>query len=511
MPRSTAGHILLATDKFKGSLTAAQATTHLAAGLRRAAPALGIRTIPVADGGEGTVEAAVEAGFARVLTRATGPTGEPLEAAFAVRADTAVIEVAEASGLRRLPHGEPAPLSATSYGTGQLIRAALQAGCTRIILGLGGSACTDGGAGLAQALGARLLDAAGNELPPGGAALARLASIDLTNLAPINELIIASDVDNPLLGPSGAAAIYGPQKGATAEDVTLLNAALANWARVVQDAVAGRGYGSGPVPLPVPGAAVTGGSAARSASAELEVSVADRGFGAAARAEAGEAAGGAVPWSASAGPEVSAAGRGSGSVPVAEGAVSCSASAGLEVSAADRGFGSGTAGDLAGSVGEAIDLAPASAGDRVSGEGGAALGTDFAQTPGAGAAGGIGFGALALFGARLEPGIDIVLELADFAGKAAGARLVITGEGSLDPQSLRGKAPAGVARAAARVGVPVVAVAGVCSLTAAELAAAGIRAAYTLSGIEPELDRCVLNAGPLLERLAADVLAGVAL
>lgn len=409
IPQSTAGHILLATDKFKGSLTAAQATTHLAAGLRRAAPALGIRTIPIADGGEGTVDAAVEAGFARVLTRATGPTGEPLEAAFAIRADTAVIEVAEASGLRRLPHGEPAPLSATSYGTGQLIRAALQAGCTRIILGLGGSAGTDGGAGLAQALGACLLDTAGNELPPGGAALARLSRVDLTNLAPINELIIAGDVDNPLLGPSGAAAIYGPQKGATAEDVTLLDAALTNWARVVQDAVAGRGFGSGPVP-------------------------------------------------------------GSNPPDIADGSALQEDETGLVV----------------GSI------------------------TDFAQTPGAGAAGGIGFGALALFGGRLEPGIDIVLELADFAGKAAGARLVITGEGSLDPQSLRGKAPAGVARAAARVGVPVVAVAGVCSLTAGELAGAGIRAVYTLSGIEPDLDRCVLDAGPLLERLAADVLAGVA-
>ncbi|MEZ0113317.1 glycerate kinase [Catenulispora sp. EB89] len=395
---SSAGHVLLATDKFKGSLTAAEATAHLAAGLRRAVPGLGIRTIPVADGGEGTVDAAVEAGFARVLTRATGPTGVPIEAGFAVRGDTAVIEVAEASGLRRLPRGEAAPLSATSYGTGRLIRAALDAGCTRIILGLGGSACTDGGAGLVQALGARLLDAAGHELPRGGAALARLARIDLAELAEIKELIVASDVDNPLLGPNGAAAIYGPQKGATAEDVALLDAALANWSRVVQDTiqdtVSGRGFGPGPA-VPATVNAVHGGSATTHG--------------------------------------------------------------------------------------------------------------DFAEAPGAGAAGGIGFAALALLGARLEPGIDIVLDLADFAAKAQGARLVITGEGSLDPQSLRGKAPAGVARAAARAGVPVVAVAGVCTLTPAELETAGIRAAYTLSGIEPDLDRCVLDAGPLLEQLAADI------
>jgi glycerate kinase len=428
-PQSTAGHVLLATDKFKGSLTAAQATAHLAAGLRRALPGLGIRAIPVADGGEGTVDAAVQAGFARVLTRATGPTGAPLEAGFAVRGDTAVIEVAEASGLRRLPRGEAAPLAASSHGTGQLIRAAVDAGCSRIILGLGGSACTDGGAGLVQALGARLLDAAGDELPPGGAALARLARLDLSGMAPIGELIVACDVDNPLLGPHGAAAVYGPQKGATREEVALLDAALTNWARVVQGAVAERGYG-------LAGAGLDGDAAAALA-------------------------------------------RGSGSA----------------------GSGQGAAGLVGGAA-----VGPA-AGDRTE----AAAVADFAPSPGAGAAGGIGFAASALLGARLEPGIDLVLEFAGFAARAAGARLVITGEGSLDRQSLRGKAPAGVARAAGRAGVPVVAVAGVCSLTAAELEAAGIRAVYTLSGIEPDLDRCVLDAGPLLERLAEDVLAGAVL
>nr|WP_228564353.1 glycerate kinase [Catenulispora rubra] len=411
---------MLATDKFKGSLTAAEATARLTAGFRSAVPGLGIRSIPVADGGEGTVDAAVEAGFARVLTRATGPTGEPIEAGFAVRGETAVIEVAEASGLRRLPRGEAAPLSATSYGTGQLIRAALDAGCTRIILGLGGSACTDGGAGLVQALGARLLDAAGHELPPGGAALARLARIDLAEMAAIGELIVASDVDNPLLGPNGAAAVYGPQKGATAEDVVLLDAALANWSRVVQDTVSGRGFGSDPA-----GHLVNGSPREHASAARLAHGLAD----------------------------------------------------------------------ISGSAGAVQEFAVA------------AGGIGFAHAPGAGAAGGIGFAALALLGARLEPGIDIVLDLADFAAKADGARLIITGEGSLDPQSLRGKAPAGVARAAARAGVPVVAVAGVCTLTPAELAAAGICAAYTLSGIEPDLDRCVLDAGPLLERLAADIAA----
>ena len=453
---SSAGHVLLATDKFKGSLTAAEATSHLAAGLRRAVPGLGIRTIPVADGGEGTVDAAVEAGFARVLTRATGPTGAPIEADFAVRGDTAVIEVAEASGLRRLPRGEAAPLSATSHGTGELIRAALDAGCTRIILGLGGSACTDGGAGLVQALGARLLDEAGNELPRGGAALGRLARIDLSGMTAIGELIVACDVDNPLLGPNGAAAVYGPQKGATREDVALLDAALGTWSRVVREAVAGRGFGSGPVP----GAGSGGGLGSGRRGAPLP------GAGSVFGGGATVSAGGVVL------DNDAAAGRPVGAV-----------LGGGEV------YFSGVGAAAGGPVGSA---------------------TDFALVPGAGAAGGIGFAALALLGGRLEPGIDIVLDLADFPAKAAGARLVITGEGSLDPQSLRGKAPAGVARAAARIGVPVVAVAGVCSLTPAELEAAGIRAAYTLSAIEPDLDRCVLDAGPLLEQLAADVLAGAA-
>ena len=457
---SSAGHVLLATDKFKGSLTAAEATAHLAAGLRRAVPGLGIRTVPVADGGEGTVDAAVEAGFARVLTRATGPTGEPIEAGFAVRGETAVIEVAEASGLRRLPRGEAAPLSATSYGTGQLIRAALDTGCTRIILGLGGSACTDGGAGLVQALGARLLDAAGHDLPRGGAALARLARIDLVEMAEIKELIVASDVDNPLLGPNGAAAIYGPQKGATAEDVALLDAALANWSRVVQDTiqdtiqdtVSGRGFGPGPAGHPANGLPQDHASAAGPALGP-------------------DIVGGLA--------NISGAGRSAG--PAKDLAL-----------AADRVAG---ADKLGGSSRAPVELS------------GGSQRPDFAEAPGAGAAGGIGFAALALLGARLEPGIDIVLDLADFAVKAAGARLVITGEGSLDPQSLRGKAPAGVARAAARAGVPVVAVAGVCTLTPAELDTAGFRAAYTLSAIEPDLDRCVLDAGPLLERLAADIAA----
>jgi glycerate 2-kinase len=370
--QSSAGHVLLAPDKFKGSLTGAQVSERLAAGLRRAVPGICVRSVPVADGGDGTVDAAVEAGFRRVLTLATGPTGELIEVCFAIRDRTAVIEVAEASGLRRLPGGELAPLTASSYGTGLLIRAALDARCTRIILGLGGSACTDGGAGLVQALGARLLDEDGHDLEPGGGALPGLRDLDLSPLAALLagvEIVVASDVDNPLLGPNGAAAIYAPQKGADAGDVALLDAALAYW------------------------------------SAKVEM------------------AGGLV----------------------------------------------------------AADL------------------------PGAGAAGGIGFAAMAILGAELRSGIDLMLELAEFDARADGALLIVTGEGSLDAQSLRGKAPAGVARAAARLGVPVIAVAGICELSAADLEAVGIRAAYALTDIEPDTARCMENAGALVERLGESI------
>ena len=157
----TTGHVVIAPDKFKGSLTAAEAAEHIAAGILRVVPGADIRTLPVADGGEGTVLAALAAGYRRVVLTVSGPTGEPVEAAIAVHEDTAVIEAAQASGLTLLPGGVPAPLTASSYGTGQLIARALELGCTRIVLGLGGVACTDGGAGLARALGAKLQDADG--------------------------------------------------------------------------------------------------------------------------------------------------------------------------------------------------------------------------------------------------------------------------------------------------------------------------------------------------------------
>ncbi|MBI0375648.1 glycerate kinase [Streptomyces albiflaviniger] len=170
-----------------------------------------VASVPVADGGDGTVDAAVVAGFGRREIRVTGPVGRPVTAAYALRNGAAVVEMAEASGLRHLPAGVFAPLTATSYGTGEVLRAALDAGARSITLGVGGSATTDGGAGMLSALGARFLDASGAPVGPGGAALARLAKADLSGLDPRLaevDLVLASDVDNPLLGPEGAAAVY---------------------------------------------------------------------------------------------------------------------------------------------------------------------------------------------------------------------------------------------------------------------------------------------------------------
>ncbi|WP_258803701.1 glycerate kinase [Pseudarthrobacter sp. NS4] len=375
--------IVIAPDKFKGSLSAPDVCLHLEKGLQRGAGGnLDIIRIPVADGGEGTLDAAVGSGFTRRTATVSGPTGQPVAADFAVRGHEAVIEMATASGLALVPQvlrgGKPDSTSAataTSLGTGQLIRAALDAGCRRIMLGVGGSASTDGGAGLLQGLGARFLDARNNELPLGGAALANLHSIDFTHFEPRlvdTRFVLASDVDNPLLGAQGAAAIFGPQKGATQQDVGMLDAALARF---------------------------------------------------------------------------------------------------VEVLAREIGF-------------RAIKAA---------------------EAPGAGAAGGVGFTAIAALAASRRPGIDVVLEFTGLTERLAGADLVITGEGSLDEQSLLGKTPMGVARAAAAQGVPVVAVCGRTTLADGQGAAAGFKEIFALTELESNVDRCIAEAGQLLEQLGTQI------
>lgn len=374
--------VVIAPDKFKGSLSAPDVARHLSAGLQQAVADFEAILIPVADGGEGTLDAAVGSGFTRRSATVTGPMGQPVTAGFAIRGQEAVIEMAAASGLALLPAviqgGAPdseTANGATSLGTGELIRAALDLGCRKFILGVGGSANTDGGAGVLQGLGAAFLDAEGNELPGGGAALSRLDRIDFSGLDTRLEdarFTLASDVDNPLLGPSGAAAVFGPQKGATPADVTALDAALANFVSV-----------------------------------------------------------------------------------------------------------------LAGEIGSRAERA--------------------AAAPGAGAAGGVGYIAIAALAATRRPGIDVVLEFTELEQRLTGADLVITGEGSLDEQSLLGKTPMGVARAAARAGIPVVAVCGRSTLSPQQLAEAGFTAVHALTDFEPNVEKCMAEAGPLLEELGKHI------
>lgn len=367
----SARRVLVAADKFKGSLTAVEVAERVTAGLRRVVPELEVEALPVADGGDGTVAAAVAAGFTRREVRVAGPLGDEVTAAYALRGDTAVVEMAEASGLQRLPAGVFAPLTASTYGSGELLRAALDAGARTIVFGVGGSATTDGGAGMLSALGARFVTAAGEPVAPGGGGLAELASADLSGLDPrlaSVEFVLASDVDNPLTGPKGAPAVYGPQKGASPEDVETLDTALTHFVKVLEGAVG-------------------------------------------------------------------------------EKAAACAAS------------------------------------------------------PGAGAAGGIGFGAL-LLGAGFRPGIEVMLDVLGFAPALERADLVITGEGSLDEQTLHGKAPAGVAAAARAAGREVVAVCGRLALPPEALGRAGIRRAYALTDLEPDVAKCIADAGPVLERTA---------
>ena len=232
--------ILISPQAFKHSIGAREAALAIQRGVLRAAPDAETVLIPVADGGDGTLAALIDTtgGTYREAT-VTGPLGEPLAARWGVMGDgeTAVIEMALASGLALIPDARRDPRRATTYGTGELIRAALDDGYRRIIVGLGGSATNDGGAGMASALGARFLDANGDQLPPSGAALSNLVHVDVAALHPAlseTAIIGATDVTNPLCGETGASAIFGPQKGATPEMVSELDGCLANYARVVR-------------------------------------------------------------------------------------------------------------------------------------------------------------------------------------------------------------------------------------------------------------------------------------
>lgn len=248
--------ILVAPDSFKGSLSAQDVAKSLREGILRVAPEIQVDLLPVADGGEGTCAAIVAAiGGEIVKKTVTGPNGNPVEAFLGIAGDMAVIEMAAASGLALVPAGEMRPREATTYGTGELMRYALDAGCKRIIMGIGGSATTDGGTGMAQALGVRLLNADGRELGRGGGALDRLASIDVSQMDPriaACGIIVATDVSNPLYGESGCAAVYGPQKGCDGQDVAALDSNMRHYARILQEQL-------GKDVAPVPGAGAAGG------------------------------------------------------------------------------------------------------------------------------------------------------------------------------------------------------------------------------------------------------------
>jgi glycerate 2-kinase len=231
--------VVIAPDKFKGSLSAGQAVEAMARGVLRACPGAKVDRVPMADGGEGTVEALVSATGGRFFdAQVSGPLGEPVRARFGLLGDgqTAVLEMAAASGLVLVPPERRDPTRTTTRGTGELLRTAIDQGARRVIVGIGGSATNDGGAGLATALGYRLLDANGHALEPGGGAVAKLDRIDSSGrdwrLDAI-DVAVACDVDNPLSGPQGASAVYGPQKGATPAMVRELDRALDHFAEIV--------------------------------------------------------------------------------------------------------------------------------------------------------------------------------------------------------------------------------------------------------------------------------------
>ena len=250
--------IVVAPDSFKGSVSALEAASAMEHGLRRVFPDAVIEKIPMADGGEGTVQSLVDATGGHLQTRRVlGPLKNEVDAQFGILSDgeTAVIEMASASGLTLVEPHERNPLRTTTYGTGQLIHAALEAGCRRLIIGIGGSATNDGGAGMAEALGVRLLDTNEKQIQHGGGNLGQLTSIDVTELYPAiaeTETVVACDVNNPLTGRDGASHVYGPQKGATPEMIKTLDGHLTHFDKILTHTL-GKSFND------IPGAGAAGG------------------------------------------------------------------------------------------------------------------------------------------------------------------------------------------------------------------------------------------------------------
>lgn len=342
--------ILLVPDSFKGTLSSRQVCQVMAGQLRRFFPQAQVKSIPVADGGEGSVEAFLAAAGGERRTRTvTGPFGEPVEAFYGILGDgrTAVIEMAACAGLP-LAEGRLNPERATTYGVGELLLAAKEAGCTKAILGLGGSCTNDGGAGAAAALGAKFIRADGTAFVPSGGTLGEIAALDVSPVAQAlqgMELTAMCDIDNPLYGEAGAAVVFAPQKGADAAMVARLDAGLRHLGQV---------------------------------------------------------------------------------------SARC-------------------------------------------------LGRDFSHLPGAGAAGGLGFGMAAFCGAQLRMGIDAVLDAVGFDSLLPGTDMVFTGEGKIDSQSARGKVVSGVAARCRKAGVPVVAVVGQIGQGFEEMYQQGLTAVFSIN------------------------------
>ncbi len=367
--------ILIAPDKFKGSLSSGEVAEAIARGLTGGWPKVDTLQCPLADGGEGTMELLVQATGGKIIDcDVTGPLGEPRRASLGILGDgeTAVVEMASASGLELIPPDKRDPCSTTTAGTGDLILNALDLGLRRIIVGIGGSGTNDGGTGMASALGVRFLDADGRELSPGGGYLDKLVNIDISGLDPRigeTEIIVASDVTNPLLGDDGACRVYAPQKGAGTEDVERLEKCLC----CLSDAVC----------------------------AQLTAGLQDQ--------------------------------------------------------------------------------------------------------PGAGAAGGLGYGLMAFLGAEVRPGIEVVMEAVGFEQKLAGCGLVITGEGRLDAQTAFGKTVSGVARAAKRHRIPVLALGGEVTDDAVALHEAGVTALLSIAPGPMGLEESMCSAATLLESSAKEI------
>lgn len=367
--------VVIAPDSFKESLNAAAAAQAIQRGLIHVWPNTAYELVPMADGGEGTVHSLVAATGGKIIAQTvTGALGEPVAGFFGMLGDkkTAVIEMAAAAGLESIPPQARNPREATTFGVGELIRAALDAGARRILLGLGGSATNDGGCGMACALGVKLLDGNGHPLDKGGAALLSLEKIDLSGLDPRiaqTSFEIATDVNSPLTGSNGASAIFGPQKGASAEDVRLLDRALCRFADV--------------------------------AARELHRDI-----------------------------------------------------------------------------------------DRI---------------PGAGAAGGLGAGALLFLNGTIRPGVDLIVRETGLEEKMKGASLVVTGEGKIDGQTARGKTPVGVARIAAKKHIPVVALAGMLAAGCESVYHCGIDALFSIVPGAVSLKEALADADKNLQRTSENI------